>query len=514
MNRRIKMKSVKEILRLINESDLSLRQIAKSCGCSPSTVSAIIQRYENIQMPWQTFKSLDEAEMETKLYPEEINSSKKALPDWDYIHKELKKKGVTLLLLWQEYKEVYPDGVMYSQFCDHYLKWRKLRNISMHQIHRAGEKAFVDWSGETMHVVDRYTGESKDAYMFIGVLGASDLIYAEAFADEKLESWISAHVNMFNYFQGVTRIIVPDNLKTGVKKPCYYEPEIHPTYLEMANHYGAAIIPARVRKPKDKPLAENGVLIAERWVIAKFRNQTFFSFFELNKTIKDTIDDINNRPFQKMEGSRRSLYESVEKPALMPLPAEPYELAVWKHAKVNIDYHVEYDGKLYSVPYQLIGQVVDLRITDKGIEVLHKGKRVAIHARLKGKHREYSTLSEHMPEKHKKSAEWTPERITRWAATIGPMTAALVDAMMASHKHPEVAFRASMGIIRLAEKYTAQRLENAAARALKNRSISYKSVESILKNGLDQVPLENSAEMPPFVHENIRGIEYYSREVQ
>jgi transposase len=514
MNRRISMKNIKEILRLVNENNLSTRQIAKSCGCSPSTVTAIIERYEGTELPWQAFKALDEAEMEAKLYPQEINSSKKELPDWDYIHKELKKKGVTLQLLWQEYKEAYPNGVMYSQFCDHYLKWRKLRNISMHQIHKAGEKIFVDWSGETMYVTDRNTGERKPAYIFIGVLGASDMIYAEAFSTEKLDSWISAHVNMFNYFQGVSQIIVPDNLRTGVKKPCFYEPEIHPTYLEMANHYGTAIIPARVRKPKDKPLAENGVLIAERWIIAKFRNQTFFSFYELNRTIRTTIEDINNKPFQKMEGSRRLLYENIDKPALLPLPVEPYELAIWKHARVNIDYHVEYEGKLYSVPYQLIGQEVDLRITEKAIEIIHKGKRVAVHSRLHGKNREYSTVSEHMPEKHKKAAEWTPERMIKWAGTVGPNTAELVTKIMEIHKHPEVAFRACMGIIRLSDKYTATRVENASCRALKNRSISYKSVESILKSGLDLLPQEEPKEMPPVTHHNIRGIKYYSQEVR
>lgn len=513
MNRRIPVKKIKEILKLVNENSLSIRQIAKSCSCSPSTVTTIIERYEDTKLPWEAFKTLDEEEMESKLYPQEINSSKKQLPDWDYINKELKIKGVTLQLLWQEYKEAYPDGVMYSQFCDHYQKWRKLRNISMHQIHKAGEKCFVDWSGEPMYITDRNTGERKAAYIFIGVLGASDFIYAEAFSTEKLESWIIAHVNMFNYFQGVTKIIVPDNLKTGVKKPCFYEPEIHPTYLEMANHYGAAIIPARVRKPKDKPLAENGVLIAERWIIAKFRNQTFFSIFELNKTMKEAINDINDRPFQKMEGSRRSLYESIDKPALMPLPSKPYEFAIWKHARVNIDYHIEFEGKLYSVPYQLIGQEVDLRITEKGIEIIHKGKRVAVHSRLRGKNREYSTVPEHMPEKHKKAAEWTPERIIKWAKTVGPNTSELVTKMMKMYKHPEVAFRACMGIIRLSDKYTEQRVDNASYRALRNRTISYKSVESILKNGLDLVPQEEPKEIPPIRHSNIRGTEYYSQEV-
>lgn len=344
MNRRINMRSIKEILRLVHEGNLSIRQIAKSCNCSPTTITAIIERYKNANIPYLAIKTMDDAELEAKLYPQEINSSKKSLPDMDYIHKELKRKGVTLQLLWQEYKEAYPDGLMYSQFCDHYLKWRKLRNISMHQIHRAGEKTFIDWAGATMSVTDPATGESMDAYLFIGVLGASDLIYTEASLSQDLECWIGAHVRMFEYFQGITEIIVPDNLKTGVKKPCYYEPEIHPTYLEMATHYGTVIVPARVRKPKDKPLAENGVLIVERWIIAKLRNQIFFSLYDLNKAIREELELINNKPFQKMEGSRRILYETIDKPALKPLPVMPYEYAVWKKATVNIDYHVEYEG--------------------------------------------------------------------------------------------------------------------------------------------------------------------------
>ena len=508
------MKNVREILRLVNENNLSTRQIGISCNCSPTTVSTIIQRYNNSKLPWENFKTMGDSEMEAKLFPQEIKDSKKTLPDWDYVHKELKKKGVTLLLLWQEYKEKYPDGIMYSRFCDYYLNWRKLRNISMHQIHRAGEKVFVDWAGDTMKVTNPTTEAIEEAHIFIGVLGASDMIYTEAFSSEKLECWITAHVNMFKYFEGVPQIIVPDNLKTGVKKPSYYEPEIHPTYMELATHYGAAVIPARVRKPKDKPLAENGVLIAQRWIIAKLRNQVFFSFYDLNKNIKIILEDINNKPFQKMEGTRRSLFESIDKPALMPLPSDIYEFATWKHAKVNIDYHIEFEKKLYSVPFQLIGQEVDLRITEKVIEVLHKGKRITVHPRLRGPYREYSTMAEHMPVRHQKMVQWTPERIINWSRTIGPNTSELITKLMEMYKHPEVAFRACVGIIRLATKYTAERVENASNRALKCRAISYKSVESILKNGLDRIPIEDPTEAaPPIKHENIRGVAYFSREV-
>lgn len=343
------MKNIKEILRLASDGYLSIRQIAKSCSCSPSTVTAVLERAKsaNLTLDWPMIHNMSDSELEDKLYPDENYRTERPLPDMNFIHREMKKKGVTLQLLWQEYLEQYPNGLGYSQFCDYYLKWRGKRKISMHQIHKAGEKCYVDWVGPTMKTMDRRTGETSPAYLFVGVLGASELFYTEAFPSMELEYWINAHVHMFNYFGGVTEIIVPDNLKTGVTKSCYYEPEIQPTYLEMARHYHTAIIPARVRKPQDKSLAELTVQLVERWIIAKYRNETFFSLYELNRTIHKELDAANLRPFQKMEGCRRSAFEQTEKQLLRPLPIRPYEMAIFVNARVSLDYHVEFKGNFY-----------------------------------------------------------------------------------------------------------------------------------------------------------------------
>lgn len=506
------MQNIREILRLIHEGNLSNRQIAKSCHCSPTTIGAIIARYQEKNLTWPEVLQMDDTELESKLYPQEINSSKRPLPDYDYIHKELMRKGVTLLLLWQEYKEKFPDGVQYTQFCDHYLTWRKLRNISMHQIHRAGEKMFVDWAGLTGSIVDRETGEIKPVYFFVAVLGASKLFYTEPFLSMDLFCWIQGHVHAFEYFGGSTEIIVPDNTKTGVKKPCYYEPEINPTYLEMAKYYGAAVIPARIRKPKDKSPVEKEVQDVERWIIAKLRNRTFFSLYELKQAVQELLEEANNRPFQKREGSRRTLFEAIEKSSLKPLPVESYEFAIWNRARVNVDYHLEFDKNYYSVPYQLVKQEVMVRATGKTIEIFHKHKRIASHARLSGKKYSYVTLPEHMPPHHRQFGEWTPERIVNWSKTVGPNTANLVQKIMTKKVHPEQAFRACMGIIRLSKSYTKQRVENASKRALTYGAISYQSILSILQKNLDLEVIPEQTQSQPLYHENIRGSHYYTGE--
>lgn len=507
------MQNIREILRLIQEGNLSNRQIAKSCHCSPTTIEAIIARYQENQLTWPEVLKMDDSELESKLYPQEISSSKKPLPDYDYIHQELmRNKGVTLLLLWQEYKETYPEGVQYTQFCDHYLTWRKLRDISMHQIHRAGEKLFTDWAGLTGSVIDRETGEVQPAYFFVAVLGACKLFYTEPFLAMDLFPWTQGHIHAFEYFGGVTEIIVPDNTKTAVKKPCYYEPEINPTYLEMASHYGAVVIPARVRKPKDKSPVEKEVQDVERWIIAKLRNQTFFSLYELKQAVRLLLDEANNRPFQKREGSRRSLFKTIEKSALKPLPMEAYEFAIWSRARVNVDYHIEFDKNYYSVPYQLVKQEVMVRAAAMTVEILHKNKRVAAHVRVNGKKHVYTTLMEHMPPRHRQFGEWTPERIANWSRTVGPHTTGLVQAIMDRKLHPEQAFRACMGIIRLAKSYSKERVENASKRALTYGAISYQSVFSILQKNLDLNPLPEQIHSEPLFHENLRGSKYYTGE--
>lgn len=479
------MKNIKEILRLASEGGLSARQIARSCNCSPSTVTAVLERARsaNLEMDWPLINQMDDEELETKLYPDEHYHSERPIPDMNFIHAELKKKGVTLQLLWQEYLEHYPDGLGYSQFCDYYLKWRKKRNLSMHQIHKAGEKTYVDWSGLTMTVIDRRSGEALDAFIFVGVLGASELFYAEAFPSMEMPCWINAHVHMFEYFGGTTQILVPDNLKTGVSKACYYAPEIHPTYLEMARHYGMAVIPARVRKPKDKSLAEYSVQLVERWIIAKHRNDTYFSFHELNRMIRQELDASNEKPFQKMEGSRRSVFEQTERHMLHPLPIRPYELAEFKTARVAPDYHVEFKGNFYSVPYRFVKDTVDIRATAKTIEIIRSGKRIASHSRIlpDNKHK-YNTIPDHMPETHRFQAEWTPERLLKWAEKIGPSTMAYVNVLMTKRQHPEQSFRLCLGILKFADKYGKAGMERACRQALDLHRYSYKDFKILIEN--------------------------------
>jgi len=433
---------------------------------------------------------------------------KRFVPDWSEIHKELKRKGVTLALLWHEYKMNNPEGYQYSWFCSQYAGWLGKVDLVMRQDHRAGEKLFVDYAGQTMEVVDRTTGEIKTAQIFVSVLGASNYTFSEATWSQNLSDWIGSHVRCFNYFHGVPEVLVPDNLKSGVSKACYYEPDINPTYQDMAGHYNTVVLPARVREPRDKAKAETGVQIVERWILAKLRNHTFFSLAELNGEIKKLLEELNNKPFQKLPGSRKSMFESLDRPALKPLPVESYLFAEWKKATVNIDYHLEVDGHYYSVPYQLVKKKVDVRMTSATVECFYKNKRVAAHKRSfqKGRH---TTIKEHMPTRHQKYLEWSPERFLRWAGKIGPKTARLTEIILSSRPHPQQAYRTLLGILRLGKSYTDIRLEAACGRALVIGATSYRSVESILKNGLDSKPLPEKEPSPPIRHQNIRGSQYY-----
>jgi transposase len=430
-------------------------------------------------------------------------------PDWGVIHQELKKSGVTLQLLWQEYKQIHPDGYQSTQFCELYNRWKKKLKVSLRQSYKAGEKMFVDYAGQTVSVINPKSGEVRDAQVFVAVLGASNYTYTEATWDQSLPSWIGSHVRAFEYFGGVARIVVPDNLRSGVSRPCRYEPDINPTYHEMATHYGTAIIPARVRKPKDKAKVEGGVLIVERWVLASLRNRTFFSLTDLNKAIFDLMGKLNQRPFKKLEGSRHSCFESLERAALLPLPHTRYVFSEWKKARVNIDYHVELNHHYYSVPYKLVREEVDLRYTATTVEVFHRGERVASHMRddRAGSH---TTQKEHMPYSHQQYLEWTPSRIIHWAGTVGTSTAQVVETIMNSRRHPEQGYRSCLGILSLARHYAPDRLEAACQRAMAIKGCSYKSIRSILEKGLDQQPLPNSTDQAPALkHENIRGGDYY-----
>jgi transposase len=505
------MRKIKEVLRLHWANGLSKRQTARSCGISRPAVDEYLRRAELAGLSWPLPDELDDGALERKLFPPvpRLSAQVRGLPDWSEINRELKGKGVTLFLLWQEYRECHPQGYQYSSFCQQYRQWQGKQDLVMRQDHRAGEKLFVDYAGQTVPVVDRRTGEIKQAQIFVAVLGASNYTYAEATWSQALPDWIGSHQRAFAYLGGVPEIVVPDNLRAGVSKAHRYEPDINPTYQEMATHYGVAVVPARVRKPKDKAKAEIGVQVVERWILAALRNREFFSLDELNQSIRQLLERLNARPFKKLPGSRQSLFQSLDAPALQPLPNTPYTYAEWKRVRVHIDYHVELDGHYYSVPHQLTKQQLDARLTAQTVECFHKGKRVASHLRssLKGRH---TTVQAHMPEAHRQYGDWSPRRLISWAEKSGPSTAKVITAVLSSRRHPQQGYRTCLGILRLGKSYGDARLEAACQRALLLGTHRYKSIESILKNGLDKRPLPQQQELSlPEDHDNIRGPSYY-----
>ena len=507
---RLTMRKIREVLRLKWECGLTNRAIARSCSISHSTVGEYVRRAKEAGLNWPLPADLDEDRLFELLFPQPSRPSSRIIPcpDWSWVHTELRKKSVTLRLLWVEYRDDHPDGYGYSQFCALYRQWAKRLNPSMRLTHKAGEKVFVDYAGQTVPIVDPDTGEVHQAQIFIGVLGASNYTYVEAQWSQELPNWINGHVRMFSFFGGVPEIVVPDNLKAGVKNPCRYEPDLNPTYQDLAEHYGVAVIPARSGKPKDKAKAEVGVQVAERWILARLRNRTFFSLADLNQAIRELLGPLNERPMKHLERSRRELFELLDRPALRPLPEQPYVFATWKKARVNIDYHVEFEKHYYSVPYTLIHEQVDIRATQSTVEILFKNERVASHLRVKSPGR-HTTLAEHMPTAHQKYLEWTPERLARWAQSIGPHTAQLIQALLDSRKHPQQAYRSCLGLLRLAKRYGEDRLEAACRRALPAGIISYKGVKNILDAKLDQVESEEPSIVVPDSHENVRGQSYY-----
>jgi|WetSurMetagenome_2_1015567.scaffolds.fasta_scaffold47594_2 transposase len=507
---RVSMRKTKEILRLHFGMSLTKRQVARSCNISHSTVADYVRRAEAAGIGWPLPEGLDEAALEAKLFPGKtiLVPLEKPFPQWKDIHKELKRKGVTLQLLWIEYKQQYPEGYQYSRFCELYQRWAETLDLSLRQEYRAGEKLFVDFAGKGIEVINPLTGEIKEAEIFVAVLGASNYTYAEALESQDIPSWINAHIHAFEYFGGVARITIPDNLKSAVLKTCRYEPDLSPTYQDMAEHYGTAVIPARVRKPKDKAKVEAGVLLVTRWITAALRHHAFFSIREVNDKVMELLERLNTRKFKKLDSTRRELFETIDKPSLLPLPQTRYQYAEWKKARVHIDYHIEVDRHFYSVPCQLVRKQVEVRLTAQTMEVLYKGNRIATHRRSYEKGR-FTTLPEHRPEKHRKYYEWTPSRIIQWAEKTGPETAAVVEHILTSRAHPEQGYRSCLGIFSLAKKYSQARVEAACRRAVAIKAYSYKSVKSILDTGFDQQPLPEEKEVEPIEHENIRGEDYY-----
>ncbi len=510
---RLTLRKIKEILRLKWECHLSERAIARSCRISRSTVGDYVRRAETAGLTWPVPEDMSDDQLYELLYPRSVQLSPKAayVPDWGKVHLELRKKGVTLRLLWVEYLEEHPQGYGYSQFCQLYRDWAGKIQPTMRLNHKAGEKLFVDYAGQTVAVIDPASGEIREAEIFVAVLGASSYIYAEAQWHQDLPNWTGGHVRAFAFLGGVTEIVVPDNLKVGVSHPSRYDPEINQTYQEMAEHYGIAVVPARVAKPRDKSKVEVGIQNVERWILARLRNRKFFSLPELNQAIRELLAELNDRKMEHLGKSRRELFELVDQPALRPLPATPYEFAFWKKAKIGIDYHVEYDGVFYSVPSHLYPAEVMIRAAENTLEIYANGKRVALHPRSRQQGGHF-TLKEHMPADHRFYGEWSPDRFIRWAEKIGPETTRIVQMELKSRQHPEQAYRACLGILGFARKYTPGRLESACAYALVNEIHTYRGIKNILMNQLDQLPtLEGARQLsllPP--HPNIRGKDYYN----
>ncbi len=507
---KLTMHQIHELLRLKHQNQLTIREIARSCGLPTSTVGDYLQRAAAAGLGWPLPAGQSEAELLQLLLARAPASSagSLALPDWPHLHQELGRKSVTLRLLWQEYRQGQPEGYGYSRFCQLYRRWAATLDPVLRQVHVPGEKLFVDWAGQTVPIHNAQDGSVGEGHLFVAVLGTSNKIYAEAFANEQLPAWLAAHAHAYAFFGGVARITVPDNLKTGVVRPCRYEPVLHRSYQELAEHYGTVILPARIKKPRDKAKVEVGVQIAERQILAALRDRRFFSVAELNAAIHPLLDQLNAQPFQKLAGSRNSWFETLEKARLLPLPATVFELATWSKAKVNIDYHVVVEKHLYSVPHHLIHQQLDVRLTATTVELFAQGKRVAAHVRstLPGR---FTTLEEHRPKAHQKYLQWTPSRILEWVKTIGPDCARVVAQILADRPHPEQGYRSALGIIHLGKALGNDRVEAAARRALHFGTCSYVSLKSILQNNLEAQPLEQELPLPSPVHENLRGAPYY-----
>ena len=503
------MRNVREVVRLKFACGVTDRQIAGSVGIARSTVAEYLRRVAAAGLGWPLPDGISDADVEARLFPPPrlLPAESRPQPDWPSIRREMARRGVTLQLLWEEYRAGAPDGYCYSHFCDLYRDWSGRQAPTMRQHHVAGEKMFVDYAGQTVELIDPDSGEVHAAQIFVAVLGASSYAYAEATWTQGLADWTGSHVRAFGHFGGVARQVVPDNLKSGVTKPCRYEPVINPTYQEMAAHYGTAILPARVRKPRDKAKVEAAVLLVERWILARLRNRRFFSLAALNEAIHSLLGDLNDRPFRRIPGSRRSLFEEIDRPALLPLPAEGWVYAEWIKCRVAPDYHVQVDDHFYSVPHRLLKEEVQVRLTATTVEIFHRTGRVASHSRNHGRSR-HTTIPDHMPSTHRHLAEWTPDKLAVWAGDIGPAAKVMVEAIMAGRRHPEQGFRSCLGILRLSRTYGAERLEAACVRGLEIGARSYGAIASILKNSLDR-RRSAQAELPLIEHANLRGSRYY-----
>jgi len=509
---RLSMRKTREVLRQKWVLNLTHREVARSLDLGIGTITSILNRAQSAHLDWQGVEALSDNQLEARLYGSRTEEqATKVVPDPVYLHTERKKPGVTLALLHQEYLEKHPGGYQLTQFCEYYHRWLERRDLPMRQEHRGGEKMFVDYSGKKAHYIDPSTGEKVEVELFVAVMGASNFTYVEATRTQTSPDWIASHVRALEYIGGVPEAVVPDQLRSGVSDPNRYEPLINRTYDDFSLHYGTCILPARPGRPRDKAKVEGAVLVAQRWILARLRHETFFSLEALNARIGELLEELNGRVMRLYGVSRRELFERVDKAHLKPLPAERYEYAMWKKAKVSIDYHVEVERHYYSVPYQMVGEEVEVRVGGETVEILHGMRRIAVHmrSRMAGRH---TTIPEHMPKSHQKHLEWTPSRIISWAGTVGPRARELAEAIITERRHPEQGYRSCLGILRLGKRYGNERLEAACGRALQVRARSYRHVEAMLRNGLDRVPIaaEEGNRAGVGVHEHVRGASYYN----
>lgn len=500
------MLKAREILRMKNELGLSLREIGTACNCGKTTVSEVLERATEAKITWPN--DLSDKQLISLLYPPVENKTSPPEPEIEYVFREMKKKSVTLMLLWEEYKEKHPDGIMYTQFCERYRKFKKDNQISMHKEHKAGEEVEVDWAGDTMSYVEPRTGEIVTAYLFVAVLPASAYPFVYAYENMRKPNWVDAHVRAYSYFGGVPKITIPDNTKTAVVRPDLVDPLLNKSYAEMARHYGTTLIPARSRRPKDKAADENMVGNVSRRIIAALRNRQFFSLYEINQAIAEELVKLINRPFQKMEGNRRSAFETIDKPCLQPLPATKYEYADWEETRVAFNYHVEYDGFFYSIHYSYVNRLCSVRATAKAIEVFIDNERVAVHSRNFNTFKRYTTLEEHMPEEHKAVYGWNSDRFLSWADKTGPNIRELVEKILESREYPVQSYRTCMGIMRLCKTHSAQIMETASREAIDKNAYSFKYFNIILRQVVANFPKKQDDKI--IQHENVRGSSAYA----
>lgn len=501
------MRKLKEIARLRFEAGRTLQEIAGSVGVARSTVQLTLQRMAAAGLSWPWPAQVDEAELEQRLFakPQPMALDAAPAPDFDRVRSQLGRKGVTRRLLWQEYREQHPDGLGYSQFCELYRRWSKTQDVVLRLQHAPGDKLFVDYAGLTMPVIDPGTGAIRSAQVFVATLGHSGYTFVEATWSQTVADWLGSHRRALEFIGGVPAAVVPDNLKSGVVRAHRYNPDVNPSYQDLASHYGFAVLPARAATPRDKAAVESAVLVVERWILAPLRDRQVFSLGELNDAMRPLLAALNARPFQKRQDSRQIVFETVERQALSPLPSTPYEHASWKKAKVHLDYHIELNRRYYSVPYALVGKTVDVRVTDRAVEVFHRSQRVAAH--LLGTHKgQFTTDPGHRPAGHQAVIELSHERLLQRAEAIGPATAAVIRGQVERRKHRDETLRSSLGILRLAKDFSAQALEVACRRALHHRTLSYSAILALLK----APPVQAALPIAPIKHDNLRGPQYYA----